>query len=51
MRVISYQIGVDVLGFPIYMQHQIYEGVGPLNKISSSPKHWVKIIQKIIKQH
>ena len=24
---ITYQVGVDVLGFPMYVQHKIYEGV------------------------
>lgn len=51
MKIVTYQIGVDILGFPIYWEHRIYEGVGPTNKISSSPKHWVKIIQNLIKQH
>ena len=47
----TYQIGVDVLGFPIYMEHQIFKGETNQNKFHPKPKKWVKVIQKIIKQH
>jgi hypothetical protein len=50
MKKVTYQIGVDILGFPIYMEHSIYEGVGS-NSVFEKPKHWVRIIQKLIKQH
>lgn len=50
MRVVSYQIGVDVLGFPIYMQHRIYQDKLPEHR-HHKKNHWVSIIQKLIKQH
>jgi hypothetical protein len=49
MRVVIYQTGVDVLGFPIYMEHKIYQDQLPEHK-HNKKKHWVSIIQKIIKQ-
>jgi hypothetical protein len=53
-NVISYQIGVDVLGFPIYMQHKIYKiSTDPGSKYHkgiSVPIGQV-VEQKIIKQH
>jgi hypothetical protein len=47
----TYQIGVDVLGFPIYMEHQIFKGETNQNKFQPKPKKWIKVIQQIIKQH
>lgn len=50
-RTITYQIGVDVLGFPIYVQHEIFHGETNQNKFWPKPKKWLKVIQSIIKQH
>lgn len=47
---VAYQIGVDILGFPIYMEHKIYQDRLPEHK-HNEKKHWVSVIQKIIKQH
>lgn len=47
----SYQIGVDVLGFPIYLEHQIIIGKTTHNKFNPIKKCWLKVIEKIIKQH
>lgn len=49
-RIITYQIGVDVLGFPIYVQHEIHEGETNQNKFWPKPKRWLKVIESIIKQ-
>jgi hypothetical protein len=51
MKIVSYQIGVDVLGFPIYMQHSIAKGETNQSKFNPKPKKWIKVIQEIIKQH
>jgi hypothetical protein len=51
MKTVQYQIGVDVLGFPVFMQHSISEGEIKQSKFYPKPKKWMKIIQKIIKQH
>lgn len=48
---VEYQIGVDVLGFPIYMQHTVMKGLTNQSRFYSKPKTWVKCIQKLIKQH
>lgn len=50
MKVVSYQIGVDVLGFPIYAQHTIYTGTTKGNRINPTKKTWITVEQKIIKQ-
>lgn len=47
---VAYQTGVDVLGFPIYVEHKIYQDELPEHK-HNEKKHWVSIIEKIIKQH
>lgn len=49
--VVSYQIGVDVLGFPIYMQHTVYKGETNESKFYYKPVEWFKCIQKLVKQH
>lgn len=51
MRRATYQIGVDVLGFPIYIQHEIHEGETNQNKFWTKPKRWLKIVETLIKQH
>ena len=44
----SYQIGVDILGFPIYVEHTtICEMMNNLIK----PKKRLSDLQRIIKQH
>jgi hypothetical protein len=50
VKIVEYQVGVDVLGFPIYVQHSIYEGSGT-SKINENPKCWLSVIYKEIKQH
>ena len=54
MKVVQYQIGVDVLGFPIYMEHKIYKiSTDPGSKYHkgiSVPVGQV-VEEKIIKQH
>lgn len=51
MRKVIYPIGVDVLGFPIYVQHEIYHGETNQNKFCPKPKKWLNVIQTFIKQH
>jgi hypothetical protein len=54
MKVVTYQVGVDVLGFPVYMEHKIYkistEPNSKFHKGKSIPIGQV-IEEKIIKQH
>lgn len=49
MKVI-YQSGVDVLGFPIYVEHYITFGKSNA-KFNRKNGFWKSVIQKIIKQH
>ena len=50
-----YQVGVDVLGFPIYMEHHIYEvRLEHQNGLRYKPKKQkpiTKVIEKLVKQH
>jgi hypothetical protein len=46
----TYQIGVDVLGFPIYLEHQIIKGKTP-SKFNRKEKEFIAVEQKTIKQH
>jgi meiotically up-regulated gene 157 (Mug157) protein len=48
--IVEYQIGVDVLGFPIYFRHEIYKGETNQSKFQPKPRKWLKVIQSIIKQ-
>ena len=48
---VTYQTGVDVLGFPIYAEHHIITGTSKGNKINPVKKKWLTVVQKIIKQH
>lgn len=48
---VTYQIGVDVLGFPIYVDHEVYRGVDEVNKFNPVKSFWVTVLEKIIKQH
>lgn len=52
-RTITYQIGVDVLGFPIYVQHEVYQDKPPKNpkQYDDPAKWWVKVIETIFKQN
>lgn len=46
----TYQIGVDILGFPIYVEHYIYQD--KLKDVQHEKKnHWVGVVGTIIKQH
>lgn len=47
---VTYQVGVDVLGFPIYVEHTVIKGES-LSKFNSKPRAWVKLEQKTVKQH
>lgn len=46
----TYQVGVDVLGFPIYIEHHIYTDK-PSESKNNSNKQWLTVIEKIVKQH
>jgi len=46
MRIVTYQIGVDTLGFPIYVEHYVWQHKGLQDK-----KERVHASRKIIKQH
>lgn len=46
MRVVTYQVGVDVLGFPIYVEHYVWQHKGHQDK-----KERVITAHKIIKQY
>lgn len=50
-NIATYQIGVDILGFPIYAEHTIYTGTTKGNKINPVKKDWITVEEKIIKQH
>jgi hypothetical protein len=50
MRKVIYQVGVDVLGFPIYVEHYIYQD--KLKDFEHEKKnHWVGVVETTIKQH
>jgi len=51
MKVITYQIGVDVLGFPVYAQHTVYKGTTKGTKTNPAKTPWVTVEQKTLKQH
>lgn len=54
MKVVTYQIGVDVLGFPVYMEHKIYKiSTDQKSKFhkTNSVKESCIIEQNLIKQH
>ena len=47
---VEYQIGVDVLGFPMYMVHEISTGQTKGSKFHSRVKKWITVSQRIVKQ-
>ncbi|WP_300978522.1 hypothetical protein [Flavobacterium sp.] len=47
-QIVTYQIGVDVLGFPVYMEHTIICETQP-NFIKF--KKTLNVFQRIFKQH
>ena len=47
----TYQIGVDILGFPIYVEHCVYRGIAEVNKFKPLKSFWIKVVEKIVKQH
>jgi hypothetical protein len=53
IRCVTFQVGVDVLGFPIYVQHDIYQdNPNQTAKQGNSRKlKWVTVITNIFKQH
>lgn len=50
-NIATYQIGVDILGFPIYLQHSIHTGTTKGNKINPVKKSWIAVEIETIKQH
>lgn len=48
VKKVTYQIGVDILGFPIYMEHTIIHNT--LNNFIK-PKNTLNVLQRIFKQH
>jgi len=50
---VTYQIGVDILGFPIYVEHEVYRGeqADTSNRLHEIRTYWVRVLEKIIKQH
>ena len=50
MRIAIYQIGVDVLGFPIYVEHRIHQDK-PTETKNEPKKRFLKVVESIIKQH
>ncbi len=51
MRRVIYQIGVDVLGFPIFMEHTILEGEDEGSKFNPKKLGWIIVLYRLIKQH
>ena len=51
MTLVTFQVGVDVLGFPIYCEHKIYEGTSAPLKNPKIKRNWIRVFQRIIKQH
>ncbi len=49
-KIAIYQTGVDVLGFPTYVEHHIHRGANPLNKISQKKTFWVTVTEVFTKQ-
>lgn len=49
-RIVNYQTGVDVLGFPIYVQHKICQDK-PTETKNEPKKRFLKVVETIIKQH
>ncbi|WP_158616086.1 hypothetical protein [Flavobacterium sp. RSP46] len=47
----TYQVGVDILGFPIYVEHYVYRGESPTSKLNPAKSFWVSVVEKFIKQH
>ena len=47
MRIAIYQIGVDVLGFPIYVEHQIYQDK-PTETKNKPKKRILKVVHKVL---
>jgi hypothetical protein len=47
-NVVTYQTGVDVLGFPTYVQHYI---ICEITTNFIKPKRILTVIQKFFKQH
>lgn len=50
-RSVTFQVGVDVLGFPIYVQHDIYQDNPKLTARQGSGAKWLKVITNFFKQH
>jgi hypothetical protein len=48
---VTYQVGVDVLGFPTYVEHFITTGKKQASKFNPKKIFWMRVFQSIIKQH
>ncbi|MBS7234215.1 hypothetical protein KHA90_24745 [Flavobacterium psychroterrae] len=49
-RIVSYKIGVDVLGFPLYVIHKIHQDK-PTETKNQPNKRWLKVVTFFAKQH
>lgn len=47
----TYQVDVDVLGFPMYMEHLIERRESKPSKFNSKSYSFFRVLQRIIKQH
>jgi hypothetical protein len=50
VKQVRYQTGVDILGFPVYMEHTITIGQSE-SKFNIKPQTWVAVNQRTVKQH
>lgn len=48
VKQVRYQTGVDILGFPIYMEHTI---IDETRQSFIKKKRTISVLQRIIKQH
>ena len=51
MKQVIFQTGVNVLGFPTYVEHYVYKGESKGNLIKPQKKKWLRVIEKIVTQH
>lgn len=48
-RTATYQVGVDILGFPLYVEHVIYQDNPVYTR--NGGKKWLSVITNFFKQH
>lgn len=59
MRKITFQIGVDLMGFPIYHTHTVYQskpthskrGIDRIGNYLFIKRPWIKVESETVKQH